>query len=635
MKIYNFDCAVVGSGAAGYSAAVRIKEAEKRSVVLISEDILCGTSRNAGSDKQTYYKLSLSGDAPDSVRKMAAELYSHGAVDGDTALCEAALSARCFLNLCDIGVEFPTNAYGEYIGYKTDHDPYARASSAGPLTSKHMTEALECKADRLGLDILDHSLVIEILKDSSGVCGLLCIGTESGELFAVRTPYVVLATGGPAGIYADSVYPLGHTGSTSLALHAGATVQSLTEWQYGLASKCPRWNASGTYMQVLPRFVSVDSEGTEREFLSELFPEPYEALSLIFLKGYQWPFDSKKVMNGSSVIDLLVYRETVMRGRRVYLDYTKNPFGLEAVEYKRLSSESFDYLSRANAAFGTPIERLCKMNPLAVDFYKSRGVDLTKEYLEIALSAQHNNGGISVNAWWQTNVSGLFAVGECAGTHGITRPGGSALNAGQVGALRAATYINEIPRNTDPALFDEALSKAEAKNALLSSLVLGDSDSVDAITLEVRQIMSECGAAIRARRGIDSAIERITEIKNTLTEKARVECISKLYKIYKLKDTIDVSLAVLAAMKDYHITVRLTRGSALIYSPSGELRVGLDECFRAEFADKPYADMIQELYLTDGDYCLNWRKARPIPESDSFFENVWQGYLKDKNIHKC
>jgi succinate dehydrogenase/fumarate reductase flavoprotein subunit len=53
--------------------------------------------------------------------------------------------------------------------------------------------------------------------------------------------------------------------------------------------------------------------------------------------------------------------------------------------------------------------------------------------------------------WWQTSVGGLFAVGECAGTHGIARPGGSALNAGQVGSLRAAQYISAHPG----ALMDE------------------------------------------------------------------------------------------------------------------------------------------------------------------------------------
>jgi ABC-type sugar transport system permease subunit len=333
MKTYSYDAVVIGSGASGYAAACRIADLGNKSVCIVTEGINCGTSRNTGSDKQTYYKLSLSGSESDSVRKMAQTLFDGGCVDGDTALCEAALSARCYYSLCEAGVPFPSNRFGESVGYKTDHDPLTRATSAGPLTSKFMTEALERKAQRLGSKIFDKLFTVEILQNDGEACGVICLDTEKGEYVAFSSPNVIMATGGPAGIYSDSVYPECHHGMTSLALKAGAKLQNMTEWQYGLASKNPRWNVSGTYMQVLPRIVSVDEAGHEREFLWEYFFEPYEAMSMVFMKGYQWPFDIKKVRGGSSVIDLLVYRETVMRGRKVYLDYTKNPFGIESIDF--------------------------------------------------------------------------------------------------------------------------------------------------------------------------------------------------------------------------------------------------------------------------------------------------------------
>jgi hypothetical protein len=85
------------------------------------------------------------------------------------------------------------------------------------------------------------------------------------------------------------------------------------------------------------------------------------------------------------------------------------------------------------------------MNPPAVDLYNSHGIDLAREPLEIAVCAQHNNGGFRGSVWWESNVRGLFPVGEVCGTHGVTRPGGSALNAGQVGSLRAAEFIAAVP----------------------------------------------------------------------------------------------------------------------------------------------------------------------------------------------
>lgn len=49
-------------------------------------------------------------------------------------------------------------------------------------------------------------------------------------------------------------------------------------------------------------------------------------------------------------------------------------------------------------------------------------MDLAHEMLEVAVCAQHNNGGLAVDGWWQTNIRGIFAVGEAAATHGIYRP---------------------------------------------------------------------------------------------------------------------------------------------------------------------------------------------------------------------
>ena len=570
MKTYTYDCIVIGTGAAGYNAAIRLTQFGVNCAI-VTEGINCGTSRNTGSDKQTYYKLGLSGDSPDSVRKMAGNLFDGGCVDGDNALCEAALSARCFLNLCELGVPFPHNRYGEYIGYKTDHDPYERATSAGPLTSKFMTEALENKAQALNIKIFDGYTAVKLLKYNNKICGSLCQSQD--ETVAFRCRDIIMATGGPAGIYADSVYPECHHGSTGLAIEAGAKMQNLALWQYGLASTKPRWNVSGTYMQVLPRFVSVDKNGTEHDFLWEYFDDKYHGLSLVFLKGYQWPFDPKKAENGSSQIDMLVYRECVEKGRRVYLDFTKDPF---PIDFTRLSQEAFDYLNKAGATFGTPIERLEKMNAPAIELYKSKGVDLNSEYLPISLCAQHNNGGIAVDMWWQTSIKGLFAVGECAGTHGIARPGGSALNAGQVGSLRAAQYISEHPNElVDEKIFSELLDKVEIDFS---------DDSFERIRSAQRR-MSDNAAAVRDLEKIKSTLKITLDELKTATD-------------LRLRDVLLTQGAVLTAMAD----------------PNTDPK------------------KVQEVQYINGAFTSSTRDVRPIPHEDDFFENVWRTFRENKNI---
>lgn len=623
-----YDAIVIGTGAAGYNAAIQIAKGGKKRVTMVTEGVHSGTSRNTGSDKQTYYKLGLGGNAEDSVRKMAGDLFAGGAVDGDNALCEAALSARCFLHLCELGVPFPANRYGEFVGYKTDHDPYARATSAGPLTSRYMTEALEKEAKRLAIPVYDGLLAVEVLKNADGVCGLVCIEKHSGNFHVFRAPHVVLATGGPAGIYADSVYPVGHTGATSLALLAGAAFQNLTYWQYGLASVAPRWNVSGTYMQVLPRFVSVDETGQKREFLLDFFTDPYDALNHVFLKGYQWPFDSRKVLEGSSVIDLLVYRERVELGRKVYLDFRTNPFGLENLDFDRLSAEASAYLRNAEACFGDPIDRLLHMNQPAYKLYSSKGVDLKTEMLEIALCAQHCNGGISVDLWWQTTVPGLFAVGECAGTHGVSRPGGSALNAGQVGALRAAQWISRSNRSACDT-FEEIAKSALLRNGALINAALAGTEDTEALLSDARQEMSACGAAIRdpvamekTLRSVDAQLERLSN--------AGVMQIDEVYRMYQYRDALVCQKAMLSAMLDFEKQVGTTVGSALCHDAGGDLRAGLQEKFR--FAPGAAPEMIQQGVLAGEECQFTWRPCRPVPEENEAFETVWRRYQEDENI---
>ena len=636
-KVYRCNTAVVGSGAAGFNAADRLWQLGQHDIVLVTENRAGGTSRNTGSDKQTYYKLTLSGGEPDSVREMADTLYAGRCVDGDLALCEAALSSQCFLKLVELGVPFPRNRYGEYIGYKTDHDPRRRATSVGPYTSKQMTECLEAAVQAKGVPMLDKTQVIKILTDGGTVCGLLCLNVtaqnDADRFVLIRCKNVIWATGGPAGMYADSVYPFSQYGATGLALEAGAKGKNLTEWQYGLASVAPRWNVSGTYMQVLPRVYSAAADGSdEREFLMDFFTDAHDMLSKLFLKGYQWPFDVRKVADGSSIIDILVYLETC-KGRKVYLDYRTNPADGE-FSYDDLLPEAHEYLTRAGACFGTPIERLAHMNQPAIDFYRDKGVDLYTQPLEIALCAQHNNGGIGIDCWWQTDVKGLFAVGEAAASHGVYRPGGTALNAGQVGSTRAAQYIAARCRGDASADFDAAASAALAEMAALADACRADTGNVRALWQHAAEEMSRCGAAIRDPAQIRAYGKQVEAQLAGFAKTVKAGSRTELAMVYRLRDMLLSQHAYLTAMADYTAHGGKSRGSALYTDLTGGIKpfTQLPDTFTFAL-DEAEAPLIQELWLENNTCRTAWRAPRPIPEDDDFFENVWRSYRETGNIY--
>ena len=78
-KIYK--ALVIGSGAAAYSCADWLYREGVKDIAIITEARLSGTSRNTGSDKQTYYKISMDGFTPDSPYKMACDMFSGGSCD--------------------------------------------------------------------------------------------------------------------------------------------------------------------------------------------------------------------------------------------------------------------------------------------------------------------------------------------------------------------------------------------------------------------------------------------------------------------------------------------------------------------------------------------------------------------------
>lgn len=634
---------VIGSGAAGLNAAVQLRANGVEDVRILTEGLEMGTSINTGSDKQTYYKLSLCGDDSDSPVELAKMYYANGGMHGDLALVEASLSPRAFLNLVNMGVPFPRDAYGQFIGYKTDHDPRQRATSIGPYTSREMCRALIREVKRLNIALEENVHVVELLTlpDAAGegqrAAGALAIG-EDGSLRAYGAENVVFATGGPGGLYKTSVYPNVHVGGIGLALMAGAQARNLAESQYGMASIKFRWNVSGTYMQVVPRFISTAADGVsdEKEFLPEYFESAGAMNSMVFLKGYQWPFDSRKVTGGSSIVDICVYIETALKGRRVFMDFRRNPsdFSFEA-----LSDEARGYLEKSKALQDTPIERLRAMNPGAIELYADHGIDIMREPLEIAVCAQHNNGGLSGTHWWESvNVRHLFPVGEVNGSHGVYRPGGSALNSGQVAGFRAAEYIAN--RCKDWTLSRDAACEALSRQG---ERVLGWLDrcrSASASWQDEReafqQRMSRDGAHIRVRTGLEKAVaeawDQWAQLDKDGCRFAGAEDMKEALRNRHLCFAHAVYLeAVLAAVRDGVGS----RGSAIVVDPDGTpIHDLLGPEWRVAPENTAFRDKVMETdILPDGKVKTTWTPRKPIPESDLWFETAWarfrQGAIYD------
>lgn len=646
-----FHAIIIGSGAAGLNCAEHLHELGVADIALITSRLGAGTSANSGSDKQTYYKMGVFGDVPDSPLEFARSLFDGGMCHGDIAYIEALGSLPEFFHLVRNGVGFPHNEYGAYVGYKTDHDPRQRATSAGPKTSMQMVETSLRNVRRNGTPVFDGHEAIRLLvagDHERRVVGALALDRarvhdDGLGLVAFLADHVILATGGPGELYRTSVYPPGQVGSHGLALEIGCRANNLTEGQFGLASVGFRWNLSGTYQQVIPCYFSTDASGGDvRYFLNEHFHTMRQEAGNIFLKGYQWPFHAERLQDyGSSLVDIAVIREA-QAGRKVFMDFTRNPVadgGLEPFGLDSLEPEARVYLERSGALQDTPYERLQHMNPAAIDIYTEHGVDL-REPLEVAVCAQHCNGGLTVDGWWRTTVPGLHAIGEIAGTHGV-RPGGSALNSGQVGGLRAAQLIaHQLARGTaqdlDAPAREQIAAQVVAEVAELSLCLDAGADApgVGEVRREIQARMTDCAAVLRSGPTVSRALTDARDLAARIAARGqRISRREQLITAVQNEHLCRTHIAFLTALEALIERGGGSRGAYMILDDGGkrvvETKRGREMPHRAENPDMRREILEVELGH-DGEFRTILTPVRPLPEDDSWYETTWRRWREGK-----
>lgn len=643
LPVCQCEAVVLGSGAAGLRAAVELKR-RGVDVLVVTQNLFGGTSACSGSDKQTLHAAA-GGGRGDDFDALAQALGAGGAMDEDVAYVEAVGSPRALASLQFMGLPLPEDALGAALRYQTDHDEAGRATSCGPRTSRLMVKVLAEEAIRLSVPIVTGAIGVKLLIEPGAprrVCGLLVMRPSGrGEnnplgLMLFASSKIVIAAGGPGELYRDSVYPNQCFGALGLALEAGIEAVNLTESQFGIGTRREGfpWNLSGTYVQAMPHIFSLDARGRERNFLADYYRTTQEVASNVFRKGYQWPFHSTRMLDfGSSLVDLAIFRENAS-GRRVFMDFNRNPepasdgapFSLD-----RLDKDVRAYIEKAGALLEAPIERLHKMNPLSIELYRRYKKDIAREPLEFAVNNQHMNGGIAVDVWGRSSLDGAYAAGEAAGTHGVTRPGGAALVSGQVFGLRCAEHLAATRVGTriepDLALVEEAVAQ------IVSGLRKTSALNPAAIAAQVQARMSDAAGFIATPEGVRNALAQARALNARIASEGIASSRAvEAARAVQWRQMALVSEAVLTALDVYIANGGGSRGARAICDASGEwvpmARDGplSDYRLRAERRE----DREEKIFVRydNGRFSC---EARPIKRRDRsnppFFERDWPYFL--------
>ena len=141
-----------------------------------------------------------------------------------------------------------------------------------------------------------------------------------------------------------------------------------------------------------------------------------------------------------------------------------------------------------------------------------------------------------VDEHWQSDVDGLYVAGEAAGTFGVYRPGGSALNSTQVGSLRAAEHI---------AKRQDRLS---SEPVYTSPAVRYGHSNISKIKDELQIEMSRIADFDRSTEGMKALLDKVDELCKKFFDIAVIDSVSQMAEFFRLYDMILTQRATLSAM---------------------------------------------------------------------------------------
>jgi len=398
------DVIVVGSGIAGLTAALRLRQRVDR-VLLVTKTVL-----SEGSTQWAQGGIAAALDPADSPQEHLHDTLVAGAgiCDQEAVTILVSEGPARVRELVALGTEFDRGPDGEISltregGHRRDRIAHAGGDATGKEISRALIAALHRVKDDPGIEVLEHALVVDLLQDKDArVCGvtLHVIGEGQNDgVGAARARAVVLATGGIGQVYSSTTNPSVATGDgLAAALRAGAVIADLEFVQF---HPTVLWLGEGSSGQQPLISEAVRGEGA---FL-------VDGDGVRFMQGVH---DQADLAPRDVVAKAMVARMAVTGADHVYLDA------------RHLGK---DFLERRF--------------PSIVARCRELGFDPATQLLPVAPAQHYASGGVRTDLVGRSSLAGLYACGEvsCTGVHGANRLASNSLLEGLVFAHRIADNI--------------------------------------------------------------------------------------------------------------------------------------------------------------------------------------------------
>ena len=229
------DVVIIGSGVAGLTAALRLREHVDK-VLVVTKDVL-----NAGSTQwaQGGIAAALGPEDTPEEHELDTLVAGAGVCDLDAVRVLVTEGPEAVRELIALGTNFDLDAAGELSltregGHHRDRIAHAGGDATGAEIQRALIAAIEAAPD---IEVIQHALAVDLLLGpDGGVSGVtlhvIGEGVRDG-VGAVHCRAVVLASGGLGQVFSQTTNPVVSTGDgLAIALRAGATLRDLEFVQF-------------------------------------------------------------------------------------------------------------------------------------------------------------------------------------------------------------------------------------------------------------------------------------------------------------------------------------------------------------------------------------------------------------------
>lgn len=470
------DFLVLGSGIAGLSFAIKAADLGTVAIVTKKEKSDSSTNLAQGGIAAVHHK-------DDSFEYHIRDTLACGA-----GLCKEDVVRFVVMDgperikeLVQWGVEFTKsenkNSSFYDLGQEGGHS-MRRVLHAKDLTGQEIERALHEKAsskknitiyeNHIGIDLIIESYLLGEKKAGRDRClGAYVLDTRSGEVHTMRAKYTILATGGAGKVYLITTNPDIATGDgIAMAYRAGADIANMEFIQF---------HPTCLYHPEAKSFLISEAVRGEGGILKTKSGVP-------FMEKYH-PMQS------------LAPRDVIAKAIDTELKKSGDEFVLLDITHK-----DKDFL----------MKRFPNIYNKCLEF----GIDMAKDPIPVVPAAHYMCGGVVVDAYGETCIERLFALGEvaCTGLHGANRLASNSLLEAVVFAHRSFLKISEMFHETmDIPLKIPAWDPRGATESDESIVVAHNWD-------EIRRFMWNYVGIVRSNKRLDRAARRIELISREIDE---------------------------------------------------------------------------------------------------------------------